>query len=126
MTTNGNLLHKAAIRACWLRQGQSTQYEARLLLQIPQINQSNSTRWPILSPVFTIPPMQTPVQIHRGAVVSAPNPSPSARRYSPQMQYDTAPTRWLKQASAILSLALIASLHAQSSPAQDALPSPIV
>lgn len=53
MTTNRNLLHKAAIRACWLRQGQSTQYKARLLLLIPQINQSNSTRLPILSPVFT-------------------------------------------------------------------------
>ena len=48
-------------------------------------------------------------------------PSQSARRYSPQLQYDTAPTRWLKQAAAILSLTLAASLHAQN-----AQPSPIV
>ena len=58
--------------------------------------------------------------------MSASTPSPSARRYSPKVQYDTAPTLWLKRATAILSLALAASLHAQSTPAQDPLPSPIV
>lgn len=70
--------------------------------------------------------MQTPAQIHRGVVVSALFPSLSAHRYSPQLQHDTPQTRWLKPAAAILSLALVAPLHAQSTSSRDTLPSPIV